>query len=189
MCFKQQILELRQEGKTYNQIKDIVKCSISTISYYCGDGQKTKNQERQLKRRLVSHPYVKKLEHFKCRKAKNLPLKMETSKVNNVILLKIRTFTGVKHMKDAGFTIQDVLNKFGNNPKCYITGDDIDISKPRTYHFDHIIPTSRGGDNSLDNLGLATRNANQSKYDLTLDEYIHLCKRVLENNGYMVQKQ
>ena len=32
---KEQILILRSEGKSYNEIKEIVKCSKATISYFC----------------------------------------------------------------------------------------------------------------------------------------------------------
>jgi DNA-binding CsgD family transcriptional regulator len=32
---KESILELRREGKTYNYIKDVLKCSKSTINYHC----------------------------------------------------------------------------------------------------------------------------------------------------------
>lgn len=33
---KEQILRLRSEGKTYNEIKVILNCAKSTISYHCG---------------------------------------------------------------------------------------------------------------------------------------------------------
>lgn len=48
---KEQILKLRSEGKTYKQIKDITGASKSTISYYCGVGQKDKTLKRNRKRR------------------------------------------------------------------------------------------------------------------------------------------
>ena len=35
---KEEILRLRQEGKTYTQIQDILGCSKGTISYHCGEG-------------------------------------------------------------------------------------------------------------------------------------------------------
>jgi len=39
---KEEILKLRSEGKTYNQIKEILGCSKSTISYHCNNCKKTK---------------------------------------------------------------------------------------------------------------------------------------------------
>lgn len=32
---KEKIIKLRKDGKTYNEIQEILKCSKSTISYYC----------------------------------------------------------------------------------------------------------------------------------------------------------
>ena len=48
---KDQILKLRQEGKTYNEIKSILGCSKGTISYYLGKNQKEKTDERRKRRR------------------------------------------------------------------------------------------------------------------------------------------
>lgn len=80
------------------------------------------------------------------------------------------------------FTIQDLLDKFGPNPICYLTGEPIDLLKPETYQFDHIVSRSKGGDNSLSNLGLASKAANQAKSDLSLDDFKTLCKKVLDHN-------
>ena len=48
---KEQILKLRNEGKTYSEIKKILGCPKSTISYYCGNEQKEKTKNRIRKRR------------------------------------------------------------------------------------------------------------------------------------------
>ena len=86
------------------------------------------------------------------------------------------------------FTIDDVISKFGLNPRCYITGRLIDINKPKTYNFDHKIPTSRGGNNNIDNLGICTILANQAKFNMTPDELFNFCREVLEYQGYGVTK-
>lgn len=57
------------------------------------------------------------------------------------------------------------------------------------YQLDHIIPVSKGEDNSLENMGITIPIANQAKTDLTLEEYLDLCKQVLEYHGYIVTKQ
>lgn len=43
---KEQILKLRKEGKTYSQIKEIVGCSKSTISYHCGNKDISKSWKK-----------------------------------------------------------------------------------------------------------------------------------------------
>ena len=48
---KEKILQLRSEGKTYDQIKKELGCSKGTIAYHCGEGQKEKNYNRTKKLR------------------------------------------------------------------------------------------------------------------------------------------
>lgn len=43
---KVKILELREKGKTYNEIVAILGCSKGTVSYHCGNGQKAKAKSR-----------------------------------------------------------------------------------------------------------------------------------------------
>lgn len=78
------------------------------------------------------------------------------------------------------FTLAELKAKIGDNPRCYLTGEPIDLSKPNTYCFDHIIPRCRGGTNKLDNLGLSTIVANYCKYTMTYDEFIAICKQVIK---------
>ncbi len=85
-------------------------------------------------------------------------------------------------------TADQIISMFNQNPVCYLTGDQIDINKPRTYNFDHIIPRSKGGQNTLDNLGICTKVVNMAKNDMSPDEFFNLCKKVLEYNGYEVKK-
>ena len=88
----------------------------------------------------------------------------------------------------AKFSYHDALKHIGGlNCKCYLTGRSIDITVDN-YHFDHIIPLSKGGTCELSNLGITCPEANLSKTNLTVDEYLALCKEVLEYNGYTVTK-
>ena len=64
----------------------------------------------------------------------------------------------------------------------YLTGDKIDIYDTKSYHFDHIIPLSKGGSKSIDNLGICTKEANMAKYNLTKDEFVELCRKVVLYN-------
>lgn len=85
-------------------------------------------------------------------------------------------------MQDEKFTVDDIIEKFGDNPVCYLTGQPIDITKPRTYHFDHIVPSSKGGSNSIENLGICTKEANMAKSDMTVEEFVKLCNMVVNHN-------
>lgn len=186
------IRDLRDNGYTYDQIKDQLKCSKATICYHIGEGQKLKAVKKQQNRRNKVHPFDRKLENFKLSYKK--PIKIKPIHHNKKMLnLKLQSFSrvkqGTKYMNTKlDFTTTDVINKFSNNQKCYLTGDEIDITKPRTYAFDHKIPRSRGGENTLDNLELATKQANLAKSDMTPDEFYNFCKKVLEHQGYKVIK-
>lgn len=45
---KENILKLREEGKSYKEIQKILGCSKSTISYHLGEGQIEKTNKRRI---------------------------------------------------------------------------------------------------------------------------------------------
>lgn len=57
---KEDILRLRAEGKSYNEIKNELGCSKGTIAYHCGEGQKPKYAEssRQSRERTYKKYYA-----------------------------------------------------------------------------------------------------------------------------------
>lgn len=62
-----------------------------------------------------------------------------------------------------------------------MTGKKIDINDGSSYHLDHVIPTSRGGTNDLDNLNICLAEANMAKGQLMLDEFYRLIEDILKN--------
>lgn len=185
---KLDILKLRSEGKTYNEIVKILGCSKSTVSYHCGDNQKEKTTNRTNDLR-EQHRLIKKIDNFLRAQIQEQKIQNHKQKKAGIYLsTKIQQFLNreTKHMSDQRFNRKDLIEKIGDKPKCYLTGKEIDLSISRSYHLDHIIPVSRGGDNSIDNCGIACREANNAKSDLMVDEFIELCKSVLEHNGYDV---
>lgn len=194
------IINLRSLGKTYHEICSALHCSKGTVCYYLGENQKYKYATRRRQSRKNAHPFVAKLQNFlsnSCfRRKRYTPSKHKWEKS---IYYKLHHFhnpnrkssnrkASAMQTTSPTFTIKDLIHKFSSNPTCYLTGLPIDITKTSTYSFDHIIPSTRGGDNSIDNLGICTKQANMAKTDMTLDEFINLCKLVLQNNGYLVQK-
>lgn len=55
---KEQILNLKNKGYSYNQIKKELGCSKGTISYHVGIGQKTKTDKRREESRTKIRRYI-----------------------------------------------------------------------------------------------------------------------------------
>lgn len=177
---EERILSLRTQGKSYKEISAILGCSKSTISYYCADGAKEKNRERQRKNR-EKISILKKVENFQFKRIrdKSDDFQRERILVNGKNRLGKRTIN---------FRWGDVIEKFGWQTKCYLTGETIDLKKTEMYQFDHIISLAKGGLSTLDNLGICLRDANQAKHDMSVEELLELCKKILEHHNYKVEK-
>lgn len=175
---KDQILKLREEGKSYREIQEILGCSKGTVAYHCGEGQKEKNSDRMRKRRkdTVISRRIENFQYDRKLKDKSEDFQRERSKKK----LGKRTMT---------FSWQDVTERFGWETICYLTGRAINLREPRTYQFDHKVPYAKGGTSDIDNLGIVCRDANLAKSDMTIDEFLQLCKEVLEFNGYEIRKR
>ena len=87
------------------------------------------------------------------------------------------------------YITDDFLKKIGNKPKCYLSGELIDLYETKSYSIDHIKPSSKGGENTLDNAGLISSSINKMKSDITIEEFLEKCIQVLEYNGYKVSKK
>ena len=181
---KEDIFKLRKEGKTYNQIAEELKCSKSNVSYHL---EETYRKKRRILRQK-QHPLIRRVEYFLAEKIySSRIIKKNRDALNKILYHRVKTFSD--SVRTMSFTVKELLEKIGETPVCYLTGIPIDLNKPRTYQLDHIIPVSRGGPNTLENCGLTSRNANQAKSDMSIDEFINLCKQILTHNGYTVKKE
>jgi len=191
---KEDVLRLRAEGKSYNEIQKLLGCSKGTIAYHCGSGQKDKTKKRQNKRR--QNTLLNKTDRFKYRNTDNSIDRLKESKSKKNVVEGIRKFQkrdnsiskGINKDIDKTFTWEDVLDKFGEDTFCYLSGEKLNLFE-NEYQLDHINPASRGGDNTFDNLGILHRTVNLMKHNLTPEELIDWCKKILIFNGYEVNKK
>lgn len=181
----QQIETLRSQGKTYTEIAKILGITRFKLYYHINPKYREQCKQQQVKHRNSVHPYKTKLVSFTIRSSKSSPAKNLQSHSNyRKLYRKVWRF----NMKENHFTVEDVIKKFGEHPRCYLTNEPIDIYQTNTYHFDHIIPTSKGGPNTIDNLGICTAQANKMKCDMTPEQLLNMCRLILENNGFKVNK-
>ncbi len=181
------ILELRSQGLSYNKICKIIGCTPANVAYHCGIGQKQKTRQRKYK--YKRHPYEGKLQqfHIASDRPHNSIYGLNKLKLRRILKTKRSNFMKKGQLTKCNFSVQDVVDKLGENPVCYISGRPIDINQTRSYNFDHIIPASKGGQAIIDNLGIASKDANIAKGNLSLDELFKLCKDILIYQGYKVQ--
>lgn len=171
---KDDILRLRAEGKSYRQIEKELGVSFGVIGYHCKENidQKT--------------PVLLKIACF------NGPILIkDKTKAITIVNNKYKDLSMAKRkqLQEPQFTFDQLMEKIGENPVCYLTGEPIDLYKPRTYVLDHKIPLSKGGDNSLENCEIATKKAAQIKGDMTYDEFLAHCKNTLEKRGFIITKK
>ena len=173
---KEDILRLRSEGKSFNQISKELSCSKSLISYHCGDGSEKKRSSENNKKRPILH---RKISSFKCKPPRKvLSTKLKGFKRHSKGA-RYRNKSSVNSISE-NYSIKDVEKKISDNPICYLTGKKINLEEGSSYHLDHIIPTYKGGTNDLDNLGICIAEANQAKGTLFLEELYELCESILE---------
>lgn len=136
------------------------------------------------------HPIIKKISNFyedrdsyKKKNKLNIVEPCGDRKLSKILSIKIIRFGRNKKegtYEGMRFSAKQLLEKIGSDPRCQLTGRPIDLSDGPSYHLDHIIPKTKGGDNSLDNCQILCREANQSKAGLTTEEFLSLCAEVLD---------
>jgi 5-methylcytosine-specific restriction endonuclease McrA len=155
---KDDILRLNEEGKSYREIEKILGCSKGTISHHLGKGVKDRSNKRR-----------------------------QSNRKRNPLQRKISSFRE-KGIKDDYFTWRDVIELYGEDTHCYLSGEPLNLFED-SYHLDHKIPSSRGGSNSIHNLGVTHPIVNTMKNNLLYDELIKWCIKILEFSGYTITKK
>ena len=139
------IKALRKQGYSYKDIQNTLNCSLGTISYYLGKGQKEKTKQRRKNVSPVTYSHVKRIN---CIPKPNDPNAKETKPQNLFYarqMSKAISSKASKFQKNAAFNYKDVYAKYGDHFQCALTGRPLSWNKPQEYEYDHIVPVARGG--------------------------------------------
>lgn len=180
---KEEILRLRAEGKTYNEIKELTGASKGTISYHCSEVSRDKNRNRLRSWRMenkVRNELMSKISSFRYDRSKVRRPYDKVPTFDQRVKRKIYDFQLGAEAPDEVWGVQEFIEKFQDVKACYLTGQPIDINDPCTFALDHIIPRSAGGTNDLSNVGLTTPHANYAKHDMDLESFVSMCFDVVE---------
>ena len=201
---RDQILKLKEQGLPHSEIRKELGCSYSTINYHLLNDDERKALNKKNSKNTC--PILKKIGKFKEDDSNYPSVKNKSSSnknkvegnLNKIINIKKNHFSRVGTKKERQlsgdkrhymFTNKELKQKILDNPRCYLTGDEFDPMDSQAWSLDHIQPKSKGGTNELTNAGQATKLANQMKSDMTVDELLDMCKKVLTNNGYIIEKK
>lgn len=195
MCLmlKEKILELNSKGLNQGEISRELDCARSTVCWHLDpDKQLKKAQDRK-----------KRIPDYEVKNCRNIS-RFFCSKTENKQKIKIKDLT----FKEAHATNRNRLKNFSKHHKCdtmeqktkikYVkqkynitesnttftcryTGKALCWTRPEEYQYDHITPRSRGGENTLENLQIISKQANQAKGDMTHQEFVDFIKLVNGN--------
>lgn len=184
MTYRDDILRLRQEGLSYKEISERLGCSKGTISYHLGEGQKEKTAERTRAWR-ESNQGQRRLYDFKDRCPGPGDKNVRDGGARHASCDRVKKFQqrterhGEYDTKVERFITFDELREMHPTPVCYLTGRELDWDDLSTWSLDHMIPISKGGDSTLENMGITHPAANRAKSNLDLEEFLTLCEDVL----------
>lgn len=122
-------------------------------------------------------------EQIEARKLFNKKTREKSKKKPYFVLIEKVTRFQMRSICTEPFTYLDVIKKFGENPKCYLTGEPIDYNNASQYQLDHIISVNKGGSSDLSNLQLALAKPNEMKRNYDLAEFISICKAIAKYNA------
>lgn len=116
--------------------------------------------------------------------------------MDKVLVSPNRKQIAIKNGKyEKGISIKKLIERDGN--KCYLCGREVSYSNstidPLYPNIEHVMPISRGGTHSWDNVKVSCRHCNIRKNSMTLEEYLKTqeepCVSTSDKQGLLTVKQ
>lgn len=123
-------------------------------------------------RRCVTHQKI----HHRERKKKQKRDRQRRMQANT----PFEYFFWSRSRKIRGVYWRDLMALWQRQQYCPYTREPLAIGP--LVHLDHIIPKTRGGKTTIDNLQWVTGLVNRMKTDLTHDEFVAICRQVVSNH-------
>ena len=200
---KDNILDLRSKGYSYNKIVEELGCAKSTVAYHLSDNIKRSKKEWK-ERNKTAVSVTKKINYFHMtyKPKPNYKFhprdKERSTPLNQRVNQKIQAFIGNKYGRygkstvtrtRSTFGIKDVKRDFDNSPYCFYTGRPLVWENTGDWHMDHFIPRAKGGLSVYSNMRISCKEANIAKSDLYFEDLLKLCEDILTHNGAKVEWQ
>lgn len=191
---KERILKLKKEGLTQSEIALKLDCAKSTVCWHF-DRNKQLKKAQDRKKKIPEHivKWQRNISRFSTAKTKTkqkIEIKDLTfAEARNKFRNRLKDYAKIyKSDKERikVVNIKKVIDKYNiteENTKitCRYTGDVLDWKRPGECEIDHEHPRSKGGENTIENLQILSKAANQAKGDMTHDEFIDFIKKCYKN--------
>ena len=198
---KSEINKMREAGASYKEICEKFSLSKGTVSYYFGEGQKEKTKKRMNVLRTKSGGHLIRKWYWFREEYRAYVDKLNNTGRRRYFYYKFLHFIN-KQKGGKKIMLKELLNHLWPEEdnekrtsfwtKCVLSGEDINLDAdrngPHVGALDHIIPRSRAGSNNFSNCQPLSARVNQMKHDMTNEEFIEQCKKILIYQGYTVNK-
>jgi 5-methylcytosine-specific restriction endonuclease McrA len=187
---KEKILDLKLKGLNQSEIALKLGCAKSTVCWHFNPEKQLKKAQ-QRKKKIPPHivKWQRNISRFSTAKTKNKVKReikeLTLSEASANFRGRLKDYAK-KHKSDTERTkmvnikkVEEKYNITEENTKiiCRYTGDVLDWKRPGECEIDHTQPRSKGGENTIENLQILSKAANQAKGDMTHDEFIEFIKK------------
>lgn len=172
MHYNKKIIKMMKNRKLIITISRELNISKDYIRNFYEQYKMKRKERLQLKKTLFRIEYIQK------EKRDFIKGNLELGSLHP-LCGKLRQFLGSNYNENS---LQEFFKRFGRIPICPLTSKKINLNSNHLYSLDHIIPVSKGGPRTFDNMQVTLRIVNEMKKDHDLESFIQLCNLIAKIN-------